>query len=250
MTQAAPLQETPTTFPGAPQTMNALYFRPQGEQPLPGIVLLHDVYGVTDHLRDAARRLAGAGYAVLAPDLFSRGDGPSPPWPPPKREETAKMVRYPDRRTVADVLGAVASLRTRPGVIADKVGVMGFSFGARYALFAAQESGQIAAAAIFYPVLVYPELTEARPVQPLKNLARLKAPAIVFFGDSDEMAPVSQITLFRATLEGLGKTHEFTIYPGVNHGFMNGMIKTCRPQESEAAWAKTLAFFQRHLKGS
>jgi carboxymethylenebutenolidase len=249
MTQAAPLQEMPTTYHGAPQTMNALYFRPQGEQPAPGIVLLHDVYGVTDHTRDAARRLAGAGYAVLAPDLFTRGDGPSPPWPPPKREETAKMVRYPDRRTVADVLGAVASLKTRPGVIPEKIGVMGFSFGARYALFAAQESSDIAAAAFFYPVLVYPEITEARPVQPLKNLARLKPPALVFFGDSDMMVALTNITLFRAALEGLGKPYEFTIYPGVGHGFMNGMIKPYRPKESEEAWAKTLAFFQRHLKG-
>ncbi len=242
---APALQESPLTFAGAPQPMNGFFVRPAGDGPVPGIVLLHDVYGLTGHVKDVARRLAREGYAVLAPDLYSRGDGPG--WPP-RRENISRMVGWPDERTIADVQGAVAALRSRTDVVAEKAGLMGFSFGARYSLFAAARA-DVAAAAIFYPVLIYPELTAARPCQPVRAAPELRCPCIVFFGDRDAMVPQAHVSFLRALLQGLGKPHEFSVYPGVDHGFMNDTIKTYRPDEAKDAWARTLRFFGRHLQG-
>ena len=136
MTPAIPgLIESQTAFPGVDFEMRAELFRPDGNDEIPGILLMHDVYGVTEHMKSVGRRIAAEGYAVLIPDMYSRGDGPAPGWPP-KREEIAQVGGYPDQRGGADVRAAIKWLQSQPGVRADHVGAMGFSFGARYILLA------------------------------------------------------------------------------------------------------------------
>ncbi len=240
----ARLEETRAGFPSSGQEIEALYDRPQGAQAAPGIVLLHDVYGLTDHARDIARLLAAEGYAVLAVNLYTRGGQPG--WPP-KREEIARMINFPDPRTIADVQAAVATLRDRPGVDGDRLALMGFSLGARYSLFACADGAEVAAAVLFYPVVVYPELTEARPRQPLQSVPRIQCPCAVFYGDRDATVPLAHATFFQALLHGHGKEHEFRFYPGVNHGFFNPTIKTYDATAAEDAWVETLAFLRRHV---
>ncbi len=240
-----PLDETRSRFPNGDQEIDAMYVRPQGAGVVPGVVLLHDVYGLTDHIKDVARRLASQGYGVLAVDLYSRGGQPG--WPP-KREEIARMINFPDQRTLTDVQAAVIALQARPDVASDRVGLVGFSLGARYSLLACGDGAQVAAALMFYPVVVYPELTEARPRQPLQSVPRIQCPCAVFYGDRDATVPLAHATFFRSLLEGHGKRHEFHLYPGANHGFFNPTIKTYDHEAAEDAWAKSLAFLKRHLR--
>lgn len=243
--EAVPLHETTISYIGADRQMHGWFARPEGSHRVPGVVLLHDVYGLTDHVRDVARRLASAGYAVLAPDLYTRGDGPTS-WPP-KREEVSRMARYPDLRTIADVQGAVAALQERPDIGSDRIALLGFSFGARYSLFAAGAGAQVAAVVAFYPIIIYPELNASRPRQPLSLVPNIACPLLVVYGDQDALLPRSHVTFFRALLQGLGKPHDFYVYPSADHGFLNTTIKNYNAAAAEEAWAKTLMFLKRHV---
>ncbi|MCH7553793.1 MAG: dienelactone hydrolase family protein [Chloroflexi bacterium] len=248
MTPAIPgLVESQTAFPGVNFEMQAELFRPDGNDELPGILLMHDVYGVTEHMKSVGRRIAAEGYAVLIPDMYSRGDGPAPGWPP-KREEIAKVGGYPDQRGGADVRAAIKWLQSQPGVRADHVGAMGFSFGARYILLAFEEDPSLAAVALYYPIIIYPAFTESRPRQPLTYVPSIACPTIAFYGDQDALLPQTHVTFFRDMLEGHGGGKEFSIYPGVGHGFFNDMLKTYDQTASDDAWGKTKVFLSRHLK--
>ena len=222
---APPIAERSIGFEVPDGVMEALYTRRDDGRTLPGVVLVHDVYGVTPHMRELGRAYAEAGYAVMTPTMYWRGDGPATGWPP-RTAEIAKIGGYPDLRTIEDLKAAVAAMTRRPDVDGGRVAIAGYSFGARYGLFACTRGAEAAALVAFYPVIMYPALHENRPVQPLQYVDGLKIPALFAYGESDSLVPFSQVSLLRDLLHGQGKTHEFHTYPRVDHGFVNTMIKT------------------------
>ena len=159
------------------------------------------------------------------------------------------MIDFPDRQAGADVKGAIDWLKACPYVDAAKVGAVGFSFGARCIMLACHVRLDVAASVHYYPVLIYPFLSDSRPRQPLTFLPEMPHPTQVFFGDEDALVPATHVTFFRDLLRGYGTPGEFFIYPGVGHGFFNDMLKPFDPQASEDAWRKTLAFLNQRLKG-
>lgn len=245
---APPIAERSITVEVPDGEMEALYTRREGGEVLPGVVLVHDVYGVTPHMRDLGRAYAEAGYAVLTPTMYWRGDGPAEGWPP-RTAEIAKIGGYPDLRTIEDLKAVVGAMTRLPDVDGGRVAIAGYSFGARYGLFACARGAAAAALVAFYPVIMYPVLHENRPVQPLQYVDSLKVPALFAYGEADSLVPFSQVTLLRDLLRGQGKTHQFHTYPGVDHGFVNTMIKTHNPAAANDGWRKTLAFLNEHLGG-
>lgn len=244
---APPIAERSITVKVPGGEMEALYTRREGGDVLPGVVLVHDVYGVTPHMRDLGRAYAEAGYAVLTPTMYWRGDGPAEGWPP-RTAEIAKIGGYPDLRTIDDLKAVVGAMTRRSDVDGGRVAIAGYSFGARYGLFACARGAEAAALVAFYPVIMYPVLHENRPVQPLQYVDGLKVPALFAYGESDSLVPFSQVTLLRDLLRGQGKTHQFHTYPAVDHGFVNTMIKTHNPAAAKDGWNKTLAFLEEHLR--
>lgn len=234
-------------FPGDGAEVHGELFKPENTTPLPGIVLLHDRYGVTDHVRDTARRLATHSYAVLAVDLFSRGDGVQQF--PPTREQTRNMSLFPDERTIRDVQAALAQMRSRSDVDSTRIALAGFSFGARYALLTAGMGEDVAAIIVYYAVIVYPQLHESRPRQPLSLIPAIKCPVMTLYGEKDWMVPVSQVTFMESLLEGYGKVHECIRYPDQGHGFFNSTIKQYNEATAKDSFDKMLGFLDRHVKG-
>ena len=243
---APPIAERSIRFEVPDGEMEALYTRQDDGRTLPGVVLVHDVYGVTPHMRELGLAYAEAGYAVMTPTMYWRGDGPAPGWPP-RTAEIAKIGGYPDLRTIEDLKAAVAAMTRRPDVDGGRVAIAGYSFGARYGLFACTRGAEAAALVAFYPVIMYPALHENRPVQPLQYVDGLKIPALFAYGESDSLVPFSQVRFLRDLLHGQGKTHEFHTYPRVDHGFVNTMIKTHDAAAAKDAWGKALGFLETHL---
>lgn len=221
--------------------------KPESAPPLPGVVLLHDRYGLTDHVRDTARRLAAQDYAVLAVDLFSRDEDVQQF--PPTREQSRNMSRFPDERTTRDVQGALAHMRTRKDVDPGRIALVGFSFGARYGLLTAGIGEDVAALVVFYPVIVYPQLHESRPRQPLSLIPSIKCPVMTIYGEKDWMAPLSQVTFMESLLHGHGKVHECVRYPDQGHGFFNSTIKQYNEAIAKDSFDKMLVFLSQHVKG-
>jgi len=217
----------------------------------PGVVMIHDVWGVSDHTRDLARRLADAGFSVLALDLYRRmGEY--------QIENPGRWMRsLSDPEMIDDVASGARFLADHPASKGRKVGVTGFCMGGMVALLAACADTGVAAAVPFYGLLSHEHGIlhaeggldpEKKPRQPLDAVADLHCPALCFFGDQDEFVPMSDIETLRQRLAAAKLECEVVVYPGAGHAFMNEpRVEAYRPEAARDAWARMTAFLHAHL---
>ncbi len=218
---------------------------------LPGVVLVHDVWGVTDHTRDMARRLAAEGYRVLAVDLYRREGAVQIENP------GAFMRALPDPRVLADLQAAVDFLHAEPDA-RGRVGITGFCMGGMYALMAACRCEGLSAAAPFYGLLSHrrgilhdPQgLDPARkPHEPLALAPALRCPLLAFFGEEDEFITLDEVRELERALARSGQPSEVVLYPGAGHAFMNDTRPAAfRPLVAQDAWSRLLRFLAAHLQ--
>jgi len=223
--------------------------RPEGD-PWPGVVMVHDVWGLTDHTRDLATRLAGAGYAVLALDLYRRLDEVKIENPGSWMRELSDTQVLEDVQAGVDWLAADASQGR-------KVGVTGFCMGGMYALLAACGCRGLSASAAYYGLLSHEHGLlhseggtdrELKPRQPLDAVSDLACPLLAFFGDCDEFVPMSDIERLRERLAAASPPAEVVVYPGAGHAFMNDTRpEAFRPDDAKDAWKRMLGLFAEHL---
>jgi carboxymethylenebutenolidase len=217
----------------------------------PGVVLIHDVWGVSDHTRDLTRRLAEEGYGVLAVDLY--------------RRESELAIENPgvwmralsDPRAVSDVQASVDFLSSHPATAGRSVGVIGFCMGGMYALLAACSCKGLSAAVPFYGLLshrhglLYAEegLEPAlKPREPLDAAADLTCPLLGIFGGRDEFIPMSDIEELEKRLGAIAQPTEVAVYPEAGHAFLNDTREDAfRPEDAQHAWARMVVFLRAHL---
>jgi carboxymethylenebutenolidase len=208
------------------------------DHPLPGLIVIHEWWGLNDNIRAMTRRLAGEGYVALAVDLYGGQTATTP------AEARELMGRINPERALENLRKARAHLADRlsaTGDRGDRVGVIGWCFGGGWSLRAALDMGDaIDAAVVYYGHLV------TDPAE----LGKLQAPLLGFFGAEDHSIPADQIQAFQSTLERLGKSVEIHVYPGAGHAFANPSGTNYRPEAAEDAWAKTVAFLHAHLQAA
>jgi len=228
------------------------YFaHPDEGGPHPGVVLIPDVWGLSDHYRDLARRLAGDGFGVLALDIYRRLTEVSISEPGPW------MRNLSDPQMLDDVRAALELLRGDPATAGRKLGITGFCMGGMYALLAACECEGLSASAPFYGLLSHEHgilhdesgLDPAKkPRQPLDAVADLRCPLLAFYGDGDQFVPMSDIEALRERLAATPHETEVVVYPGAGHAFVNETRPDAfRPEATQDAWRRMVAFFRRHL---
>jgi carboxymethylenebutenolidase len=201
---------------------------------LPGLIVIHEWWGLNDNIKAVTRRLAGEGYTALAVDLYGGKVADNP--------DAAKQLAgaaMSNRDGVLATLRAAHAYLERQG--ASKVGVIGWCFGGGWSLQTALEIPQGIDAAVMY--YGQPEKDRAR-------LERLRAPLLGLFGADDKSIPPAAVHELEATLKQLGKTADFHIYEGAGHAFANPSGTNYRPAAAEDAWQRTVAFFKQHLKGA
>ena len=218
----------------------------------PGVVMVHDIWGLADHTRDMARRLAGEGFCVLAVNLYRRLERVHIENP------GAWMRALSDPEVQGDLQAAIDLLHARPEV-SGRVGLTGFCMGGMYALMGACACSGLAAAAPFYGLLSHrrgllhdPQgLDPARkPREPLAMAPELRCPLLAFFGEQDEFIPVEEVRALEAALARSAQPHEVVLYPGAGHAFMNDTRPAAfRPEIARDAWGRLLRFFREHLGG-
>lgn len=217
----------------------------------PGVVLIHDVWGVTAHTRDLAQRLAGEGYAVLALDLYRRKR-------PFEIRDPGEWIRaLSDPEALADVQQAIGFLAAQPACAGRKCGVIGFCMGGMYALLAACSCTGLSAAVPFYGILSHRHglLHSAqgldprrKPREPLAAVSELRCPLLAIFGDRDEFVPLSDIRALEAALTRSAQPSQVRVYPGCGHAFLNDTRpQAYRPGEAADAWARMLEFLSAEL---
>jgi carboxymethylenebutenolidase len=200
----------------------------------PGILVIHEWWGLNDNIRSMARRLAGEGYAALAVDLYAGRSASTP-----EEARATMQAAMANRAAVED------NLRQAYGYLegtvkAPKVGTIGWCFGGGWSLATALLlPDKIDATVIYYGRLE----TDAEKLRPLAM------PILGIFGSLDEGIPVASVRAFEAALKGLGKPAEIHVYEGADHAFANPSGTRYKEDAAKDAWEKTVAFLARHLKG-
>jgi carboxymethylenebutenolidase len=194
----------------------------------PGVILIHEWWGLNDNIKDMTEKLASEGYVVLAVDLY---EGKVATTQDEARQYTGSLNQT---QAISNMKAAVAYLRAQG---APKVGSLGWCFGGGQSLQLALNDG-IDATAIYYGRLVTNE----------SQLNKIQWPVLGVFGGKDTGIPVESVNAFDAALDKLNIENEIYIYPNVGHAFANPSGANYAPTETEDAWAKTIAFLNKHLK--
>ena len=226
--------EQGVTFKSGTESGSGFLVTPEGKGPFPAVIVIQEWWGLDDWIKDQARALAREGYVALAVDLY-RGKVTN------KQEEAHQlMMGLPPERAMRDLQGAYASLLSRPDVKKDRIGAIGWCMGGMYALKLATEEPGLKAVVAYYG---------APPTEPAA-IARIKAPILGNYGAEDKGPSPEQVKAFEDALRKAGKTIDVKLYPGAGHAFANpnNPWKGYRPQAAKDAWARTTAFFAKHLK--
>jgi carboxymethylenebutenolidase len=200
----------------------------------PGVVVIQEWWGLTNHIADVTNRLAAEGFVALAPDLYGGSTTHD-------SEEAGRLMQeLPVDRAARDLGGAVDYLLGHEAVTSQKVGAVGFCMGGGFVLvLAAQQGDKIGAAVPFYGLL-----KEDYP-----SFAGLTAPLLGHFGEQDDFAPTDAVRELASRIEAeSGVKPEFHLYPA-GHAFFNdeNHLGTYDAEQAQTAWNRTLEFLRAHL---
>jgi carboxymethylenebutenolidase len=219
------------TYPGEVEDVNAHYARLKGNEKLPGVVVISEIWGLVPHIEDIARRVALEGFLAVAPDpLTHLGGTPEDP------DEAVKMMRGLDpEKTTKNFVAAVKYLKTHPQSTG-KVGVTGFCWGGGMTGQVAVNSPDVQAAVPFYG---------RQPAS--EDVPKIKASLLVHYAGEDERINAGILEL-EAALKKASVEHEILIYEGAKHGFMNNTKDWYNKDAAKLAWKRTIEFFKEKLK--
>lgn len=221
------------SYKSGDETVKAILYTPDGKGPFPGVIVIHEWWGLNDWVKEQASKLAGEGYEALAIDLY-RGKVATTP------EEAHEIMRgVPEDRAKRDLDAAFKYLQSRKDVKKHKIGAIGWCMGGGYSLDLALQEPGLAADVINYGHLA----TDTSELQ------KINAPILGLFGAQDRGIPPEDVKKFGETLDKMGKKVEIKIYPDAGHAFQNPNNKEgYRPNDAADAWNKITAFFAAHLK--
>lgn len=220
------------TYPANGSTAPGYLARPDGGGPHPGVVVIQEVWGLDDHIRDIAQRFAGEGFIAVAPDLY-RGKIAM-------NIEEARKIRMEMQidQAMLDLQGTLDYLKSRDDVSPDRMGVVGFCMGGSLTQQIALQSADVGAAASFYG---------GRGAPSPEEMKEIRCELLALYGEEDQGIPLETVEALRTALEEANKPHEIVVYPGAPHAFFNDTRPSFREEAANDAWQRTLALFRRAL---
>lgn len=233
LVRANPAKTETVSYKSGNETVSAFLALPEGHGKNPGIVIIHEWWGLNNQIKDEARKLADLGYVVLAVDLY-RGKVASSP------EEAHELMRgVPDDRGMRDLEAAYSYLAARPDVKPDKIGSVGWCMGGGWSIKLAMSEPHLAACIVNYGSLP----TEA------SNIAKIGAPVLGNFGADDRGITPDSVHAFETAMKADGKSVDVKIYDGAGHAFENPNNKDgYRPQAAQDARERMTSFLKKTLQ--
>ena len=245
VTGGAPVSETMVTVSRDDAEIPVLLGQPESPaHPLPGIVLIHDIWGANDFYHDLARRLADEGYVVALPNLFHR-EGPLADETRQAAMDRGARAKQEDQ--LAD-LEAVSTWLIGQEACNGTFGLMGFCLGGTLTFLRAAREPVPAAGVAFYGFPAK-DATANAPLRPIDEpeVAAINAPLLGLWGDGDAGVGMDNVRAYDDALTRHGKEHDFTVYPGVGHGFLTFDAEDERYAASSKAWIAALGFLRYFL---
>jgi carboxymethylenebutenolidase len=206
------------------------------------VLVVQEIFGLHEHIKDVCRRLAKAGYLAIAPDLYARqGDVTTLA----NLDEIRPIVaKVPDAQ-VMDDLDACASWAASNGGDVSRLGATGFCWGGRIVWLYAAHNPKLRAAVAWYGKVEGPA-GPLQPKMPLDVVDRIGAPVLGLYGGADAGIPNESVDRMRAALQAARKPSEIHTYPDAPHAFHADYRPSYRKEPAHDGWRRMLAWFHRH----
>lgn len=220
---------------------------PEKGQRLPIVVVVQEIFGLHEHIRDVCRRLAKVGYFAVAPDLYVRqGDVTQIEQ---VSEIFSKVVsKVPDSQVMSDLDATFDWAAKQEICDGAKRGITGFCWGGRIVWLYAAHSKALNAGVAWYGRLTGPK-DDLRPKHPLDIVEQLNCPVLGLYGGADTGIPNDTVEKMREALKKAGKPGDIHLYPGAPHGFYADYRPTYRKEPAEDGWKRLLEWFKNHGVG-
>jgi carboxymethylenebutenolidase len=221
--------------------------RPASGKDTPIILVISEIWGVHEYIRDATRRFAKAGYYAVAPELFAREGGVGQI---ADVQEVLKIVLSQKReQTLGDLKATVDWAKTRPNVKADKVGVTGWCWGGSTAIQVAATNPDMKAAVAWYGPPARPYQGASGPVTGFDLAKDIKIPFLGLFGENDKSPTPDDAKKLGELVKAQNPNIEIVIYPGAGHGFHADYRPSYNKVAADDAWKRCTGWFEKYLKG-
>ncbi|HEY7315228.1 MAG TPA: dienelactone hydrolase family protein, partial [Gemmataceae bacterium] len=229
---------------GGDKEIPAYRAMPASGGPFPVILVVQEIFGVHEHIKDLCRRLGKLGYFAVAPELYARQGDVSKMTDIP--EIISKVVsKVPDEQVMSDLDAAVAWAKKTDKADTAKLGITGFCWGGRIVWLYAAHNPKLKAGVAWYGRLVGNK-DELHPKNPIDLAASLKAPVLGLYGAADTGIPVDTIEKMRKTVKDEKKEAEIVVYPDTPHAFNADYRPSYRKDKAEDGWKRMLAWFKKH----
>ncbi|MBI2457343.1 MAG: dienelactone hydrolase family protein, partial [candidate division NC10 bacterium] len=221
--------------------------RPSAAGRYPVVLVIPEVWGMHEHIKDVARRFAREGFLSIAVEPYAREGGVLHL---PDQASLQRVVNaVPDARVMGDLDALVAYAKQHAFAHPDRIGVTGFCRGGTYTLLFAAHSREIKAAVAWYGQIKPAKTPGIRTVGPLDVAVQITAPVLGLYGEADQGIPVADVKEMEAALKAAGRTAEFVLYPGAPHAFLADYRPSYRPEAARDGWSRCVAWFTKYLKG-
>lgn len=220
--------------------------RPASGPPAPIVLVISEIWGVHEYIRDSTRRFAKAGFYAVAPELFKREGGVGQI---PNVQDVLKIVlAVPRKQVLGDTAAAIDWAKKRPGARADRAGVTGWCWGGSTAIQVAATNPDIKAAVVWYgpPARPYPD--SPNPVTGFDLAKDIKVPLLGLFGETDKSPTPEDAKRFGEMVSQHNKNVEIVVYPGVGHAFHADYRPSYNAAAASDAWKRCIGWFDKYLK--
>lgn len=220
-------------FQAANQTVDGFLAAPDKPGRYPGLIVIHDWWGLTDWVKQQSAQLADQGYVALAVDLYGGKIAAD-------TDEAGQLSQaLDDSKVVVELMGGIVYLTTRDDVERDRIGTLGWAMGGYYSVRLAMAVPRLGACVDNYGAL---------PTDP-NEIQTIGAPFLGNFGADDHGVTPTDVDAFQKTMKTLDRTVDIKTYDGAGHSFADPKdTATYQPQAAQEAWNRTIAFLNKWLK--
>jgi carboxymethylenebutenolidase len=218
--------------------------KPENESALPVVLVVQEIFGVHDHIKDVCRRFAKLGYVAIAPELFARqGDVSKMTDIDEIRSKVVSQVS--DAQVLSDLDAAVAWAKESGEGDVERLGITGFCWGGRIVWLYAAQNPRLKAVVAWYGRLAG-NATALQPKHPLDVASTLKVPVLGLYGGEDKGIPLDQVEQMKKATQAAGGKSEIVVYPNAPHAFYADYRPSYRKEAAEDGWRRLQEWFKRH----
>jgi carboxymethylenebutenolidase len=234
----------PVNYGGKEGEMPAYRAMPDKGGPFPVVLVVQEIFGVHEHIKDVCRRFAKAGYLAVAPELYAR-QGDVSKLTDIQKEIMPIVQKVPDAQVMSDLDNTVAWAKKSGKGNTTKLGVTGFCWGGRIVWLYAAHSKDLKAGVAWYGRLVG-NTDDLHPKHPIDVVGDLKAPVLGLYGGKDQGIPLDTVEKMKKALADAKKPCEIVVFPDAQHGFHADYRPSYNKEAAEDGWKRLLAWFKKN----